>query len=638
MKNESKIIDEQAFDALLSETVGGFNPPDLSGVVMERLESGRETLVDQDAVAGFSIETIARTDRSGKRFVRHLRRLGVLAAVAASLLWFLARNPSNNEAVIDSQVAIDPPSPELIEVVESVPKKPQQSHGNKSNPKRPLRGIPMLVEAGSDTKGRNSNEANGVPVPEDAVLAEVNLVSSKLNQELMEYWESVGVTPTGEVPLPEAADRLFSRLDLKIPSEMLLDPETMQTYLAQTPSAKQLATAWLRQMTNGGLGRLEEDDLVSLVNELAKCIEGERSLDRTLLSWIEGQNPRSAAFHQAFGSVGRVSTVNHLAKLTMNVDLRCIRCHDSKIEGTGRQADYWGFAALLKSSFTTQSVSEIPDANQSQSAKPIFYELLDGRQRIADPSVSSRWLATSDGQPVRSVKEWADALSGSRSLANGVVNSLWELVYGMPLEGRVVDPVTAPHDAVLDGIQDRLVSDLMESDFNISRSLALIIGTPVARRAVPEALNDDGQVVASSRSRAEAIHAINAFAASLPIKKRLSVKRRVDQVTRSMGTTLNSGNPAFVAQADNSTGKPPKANRNTTATFLDDDFPTASDTLPVQWLRLIQSQDSRVDHLAYLADLYELPKEVADVVQVMDKETVEDQNLLLQRVWWMLRP
>ncbi|MCH1496339.1 MAG: hypothetical protein L7U72_14035 [Rubripirellula sp.] len=638
MKNESKIIDEQAFDALLSETVGGFNPPDLSGVVMERLESGRETLVDQDAVAGFSIETIARTDRSGKRFVRHLRRLGVLAAVAASLLWFLARNPSNNEAVIDSQVAIDPPSPELIEVVESVPKKPQQSHGNKSNPKRPLRGIPMLVEAGSDTKGRNSNEANGVPVPEDAVLAEVNLVSSKLNQELMEYWESVGVTPTGEVPLPEAADRLFSRLDLKIPSEMLLDPETMQTYLAQTPSAKQLATAWLRQMTNGGLGRLEEDDLVSLVNELAKCIEGERSLDRTLLSWIEGQNPRSAAFHQAFGSVGRVSTVNHLAKLTMNVDLRCIRCHDSKIEGTGRQADYWGFAALLKSSFTTQSVSEIPDANQSQSAKPIFYELLDGRQRIADPSVSSRWLATSDGQPVRSVKEWADALSGSRSLANGVVNSLWELVYGMPLEGRVVDPVTAPHDAVLDGIQDRLVSDLMESDFNISRSLALIIGTPVARRAVPEALNDDGQVVASSRSRAEAIHAINAFAASLPIKKRLSVKRRVDQVTRSMGTTLNSGNPAFVAQADNSTGKPPKANRNTTATFLDDDFPTASDTLPVQWLRLIQSQDSRVDHLAYLADLYELPKEVADVVQMMDKETVEDQNLLLQRVWWMLRP
>jgi len=165
-----------------------------------------------------------------------------------------------------------------------------------------------------------------------------------------------------------------------------------------------------------------------------------------------------------------------------------------------------------------------------------------------------------------------------------------------------------------------------------------MIGTPVARRAVPEALNDDGQVVASSRSRAEAIHAINAFAASLPIKKRLSVKQRVDQVTRAMGTTLNSGNPSFVAQANDSTGKPLKTNRNTTATFLNDDFPTASDTLPVQWLRLIQGQDSRVDHLAYLADLYELPKEVADVVQVMDKGTVEDQNLLLQRVWWMLKP
>ena len=637
MKNESKPIDEQAFDTLLAETLGGLNPPDLSGVVMDRLESGRDTPVFEETGSGFSIETTAKIERSESRVGKYLQKLGMVAAVAATLLWLFS-NRSHDDAATETRIAHDPVATETIEVVKTVPEKREKPNRTQLNPERPLRGIPLLVDDDIDESQRNPSRERGVENSVAVVMPEVRIVSSNLNEELTEYWDAVGVEPTAEVPLDVAAERLFSRFDLEIPAELIIEPERLRSYLAKRSSAKPLATAWLRQMTNGGSRRLSDGDLLGLADELAQCIEGERSLDRTLLSWIEGQNPRSAAFHQAIGSVGRASTVNHLAKLTMNVDLRCIRCHDSKIEGTGKQADYWSFAALLKVSSATQSAAQALVTTKIDPSKPLFYELLDGRQRVADPLVSGHWLGVADGQPIRSVKEWADALSGSKSLADGVVNSIWELVFGMPLDGRVVDPVTAPHDAILEGIQDRLATDLMVSDFNIARLLALVMSTPVSRRAVPDAFNDDGQLLASSASRAEAIQAVNAFAASAPIKKRLSVTQRVDQVTRAMGTTINSANPSFVAQANDSTGTPAKSNRNVTATLLSDDFPIASDTLPVQWLRLIKSQDSQVDHLAYLADLPELPKEVANVVRMMEQGTVEDQNLLLQRVWWMLKP
>ena len=246
----------------------------------------------------------------------------------------------------------------------------------------------------------------------------------------------------------QAAQRLAGRIDLRLPKNFWVI-DRMQVY--STSESNAACVSGKRKLsTREGVRRISEQDRESLNLELAKCIEGSHSFDRTLLSWIEGQKPTVCCFPPSHaGSPGKVSTVNHLAKLTMNVDLRCVRCSDSKIDGNGQQAEYWQFAALLKSAVPNKSakVNGQKQENERKQNSRIFYELTDGRQRLAEPGVSPKWVGQSDDRRVQSVKEWADALSGSKALAHGVVNSLWEFVYGMPLDGRVVDPVTAPHDA-----------------------------------------------------------------------------------------------------------------------------------------------------------------------------------------------
>ena len=210
-------------------------------------------------------------------------------------------------------------------------------------------------------------------------------------------------------------------------------------------------------------------------------------------------------------------------------------------------------------------------------------------------------------------------------------------MHGLPLRGRVVDPVTAPHDDNLDSIETRLANDLINSNFNLARTLALVVASPVSRRAVPEVFQSTDQLLTDSAARKHAIDSINAFAAAAPVTKRVTIAQRVDQAKRSIGVKIDSGK-SFVAQASDSTGNQKRKDKQPATPLINDNFPTDGSSLPVQWLRLLSEQDSRVNHLAYLAGLDQLPASIGEVVEVMDNETNEQQNLVLQRVWWMLRP
>ena len=636
MSDEINQADEQAFDALLAETLGGLNPPDLSGIVLDRLESDSQVRIDD-----FVIET-ALADAPLKATHPKMRWsvLTTFAAVAATLLWLMVGINSDTDGDTATKTASDPSPTAGNETLVEVEKNDESRNVPDKKPAKPLRGIPLLVDD-DPTSERSQSDGSAINVVQSTGdLPGLDAIARDLHDAFFQYWDAVGVEPTKAMSDQEATQRLAGRIDLRLPEELLGDPDGMQVYFTSESNAAQLASAWLRQITREGVRRISEQDRESLNLELAKCIEGSHSFDRTLLSWIEGQNPRSAAFHQAMGSPGKVSTVNHLAKLTMNVDLRCVRCHDSKIDGNGQQAEYWQFAALLKSAVPNKSakVNGQKQENERKQNSGIFYELTDGRQRLAEPGVSPKWVGQSDDRRVQSVKEWADALSGSKALAHGVVNSLWEFVYGMPLDGRVVDPVTAPHDAILESIEERLARDLIQSNFNIARTLALVIAAPVSRRSVPEIFGDGNSALVSSEERAVASDSINAFAASAPVTKRMTIARRVDQAARSIGVKIDATNPAFVAQANNSSSTPSRNGVKDKTLSVKDDFPTNGEQLPVQWLKLLPLQQSRLDHLAYLAGYDDLPSEVRELVEMMEEDTEKDRNLTLQRVWWMIRP
>ncbi|MDA8697226.1 hypothetical protein N9M41_02030 [Rhodopirellula sp.] len=633
MADDLKTVEEQAFDVMLSETLGGLNPPDLSGVVLERFESNTPS-----NFSDFRIETAAKErERQSDQQFNRTKWIALIAAVAAVLLWVFVSPFSQKVEQHDVPIAQDLSSgPADIAVMGN--QLDDASLPDVSPPPKeptPRRGIPLLVQGGSASEGSDIADAAAPSKRALTPLPSIAELSAELNDSFFAYWKSVGVQPTAEMTAQETADQLKARIEITIPPDILKDPEALQKYFASDAIASQLSPLWLRQMTNGGVRRVTQSDRDALERELAECIGGKHSLDRTLLSWIEGQNPRSEAFHQAIGSVGRVSTVNHLAKLTMSVDLRCVRCHDSKIEGVGKQSEYWEFAALL----TEQFLDNSNHSNDGRDGlRATFYELVDGRQKIAEPRVSVRWMGQPDRPNVTSVKEWADALSGSEALGRGVVNSLWEFVYGLPLSGRVVDPVAAPHDVILDSIQNRFANDLIESNFNVARTLSLVVASPVARRSVPSVLASAEKSLADQNAKNEALHAVNAFAATAPFAKRITMNQRVDQVARSVGTTLDSIDAPFVAQANDAVGDKSRSGKKGHSPSLNDDFPTAGDDLPVQWLRLLSKHQGRMEHLAYLAGFDSLPSEVSEVVALMNKKTEEDRNLILQRIWWMLKP
>ena len=264
---------------------------------------------------------------------------------------------------------------------------------------------------------------------------------------------------------------------------------------------------------------------------------------------------------------------------------------------------------------------------------PVFYELSDGRQRVADARVPADWLSDTGSRGYQRIQRFAEGLEGSPELASGLVNSLWQLVHGQPLRGRVVDPISAPHNEALQRLETQLTKDLIDSRFNVARTLALIIASPATRRAVPDTLLPENVWVAKQEDTSAAMNAVDAFAAALPTRVFLPTSQRSEQVLRAIGAKIDGTGRESLAQL----GRGGSVTAVKKGKPLAADFPMKAELLPVQWLELIGDEDSQVNHLGYLAGENEVPANVQESVKAM-KEAGVDANLLLHRVWWLMKP
>ncbi|MCG8653808.1 MAG: hypothetical protein MI861_28475, partial [Pirellulales bacterium] len=383
----------------------------------------------------------------------------------------------------------------------------------------------------------------------------------------------------------ETVERLKFALQAELPIDAIGDAQQIQRSLRNPQTARSVARRWLMQITQGGLAQVDRDAQQQLIDEVAQCFESQKNLDEVLAAWIGGNSSLTAPFYAAVSVGGSNQMVRRLASLTMNADLRCVQCHDAFIESSGRQEDYWAFAAFLRQNLKRESgVWSV--AAQADRSQTVFYDLLDGRRKVAEPGIAAGWLPQSP--PVQTIGDWSEALTGSPELARGVVNSLWKLVYGQALQGRVIDTITAPHHESLDQLEQRLAQDLVDSGFDVGRTLALIVASPVASRSVPEALRPENAPVAPRDAIFAAMESVNAFAAALPPRNHLSLDHRVRLAKSRVGADLDRINRApILAQPDGtpSTDNPKPLGSN--GLPPGDDFPSRADSLPVQWLASI---------------------------------------------------
>lgn len=636
MNEELNPAEEQVIETLLAETLGNQQPPDLSYKVLRRLAEEPVSVRRSNKVGAAPGDT----ESSGQKHL--LVVVSVVATLAASLLLALWIR-SGNDGGPDGNLAGNQDGSGIIDPVPESPQIETPRIGPADlAPQRPPRGIPLAVQTDDGDGDVNplltpDEITTPTPGPRQAMPA-VTLVSNQVGSEMQQYWDAVGITPTPDASEQQIRDRLVAVLGIEVPADAVTDPEQLRAAFADSSFCQAVAAQWLMQITDGGLRRIAADNRNALIEELAKSLQVDAEFDLTLTGWLSGTSPNAAAFYAAVAA-GRgdandeSAMIRRLASITMNVDLRCTRCHDSYIDGRGEQHDYWSFTALIRRGVRRSGGKLEIDPEYENSPPMVFYETSDGRQRVAEPEVVPAWLGRTDLPRIERVGDWTKTLIDSEVLARGVVNSLWQMVHGQPLRGRVVDPISAPHNDALDRLETNLVDDLIRSRFDVARTLTLIIASPVTRRGVPEVLLPANALVADESETREAMNAVDAFAAALPPRMNLPSQERVAQALRSVGASLDADGQAFVAQiGENGNNKPKPADIDNLAS----DFPHRANSVPVQWLNRIEDHDSRVEHLAYLAGLSRVPKSVAQASEVTRE--VEDENTALHRAWWMMRP
>ncbi|MAI32115.1 MAG: hypothetical protein CBE00_05050 [Planctomycetaceae bacterium TMED240] len=641
-ENNDIAEEERAFNAMLHEAFGGSQPPDLSDQILFRFYN---SATDSDSeVQQVQQRKSSRENRSRAKHVT------VVAAAIVTLA-----------AMVAGVIALQPDlnfTGSVTELVEDAEREDGGGNGpataesgndsqtpksvKKKNPKRkPLKGIPMIVQTPESELTESELDQGDLPDPpnsDGSETADLAFVSAQVDAEMQGYWEAVGITPTAEATAEETAGRLANALGMEVSVDAVADVEQLQAELAQSLNAEAIARRWLRQITNQRSGRMDAEARDQLVSEIAHCIQTGSSFDKIVAGWLNGESKNTGAFFSALAAGSRSvggehGMVRSLAALTLNVDVRCTRCHDAYIEGNGQQSDYWNFVAFLKRGVRKDVDGQFEVDLGNGSAAPVFYELSDGRQRVADARVSANWTSRSASDGYQSIKEFAKGLEGSPELASGVVNSLWQLVHGQPLRGRVVDPISAPHNEALQRLEEQLTEDVIESRFNLARTLALIIASPATRRAVPETLLPENLWVASQEDTSAAMSAVDAFAAVLPPRVSLPAAQRTDQVLRSIGARIGSTGRASLAQI----GEGGKVSKAPSAKPLAPDFPRKAELLPVQWLELIKDRDSQINHLGYLAGQNEIPVHVQESVKAL-KDADVDTKLLLHLAWWLVKP
>ncbi|WP_182867406.1 hypothetical protein [Stieleria mannarensis] len=693
-EDHDPVIDTLLAEFLPDDPSRRSSPPDLSVAILRRLDESaahrrNEFAEDADPVVDTLLTEFVPVDPSKRKVPPNLvapilaktpvatgrsstsipamppstggvsitRLVSVLIAVAACIIAVvylsgpdtLVDRPDGSNLIVGSDVpsTLDPsesmvsPSNDPASIASSTTDATADPLNGRDD-SEPPRGItldgPRIVSS-TDRSPKNIPGAQPEPEPSRETQA-VTLVAAQTAETVRAYWRTLGITPTPDAAPAEMTARLKTKLGITLPEPAINDPQGLRDLLAESSNADEIAKRWLALTTGNSIAAMGRPQYSGLVDELSKSVSGGADLDVTLVSLIDGSNEHSGQWYQAVGRRGSEGIARQLANLSINADMRCVRCHDSHIGRSGTQDDYWSFVALVKNAVKRQNKRWIV-AEQTDASTPTFYELLDGRMSMASPKVSKYLLQSTE--QMEDFHNWTKTLVGSDVLAGSMVDSLWQLVHGRPLKPSPVDAFAPPVDGNLDRLHRQLADDLKAHDFDVARTLALIISSPMARRSVPEVLQGDAVLTATDPQRKHALDLVQAFAGAIETPPS-SLNHRLEVAMRRIGGSLSSdGQTTLLAQPIDGNSRTKKSlaaldAQNAASGFLQQlsvDFPGDDAALPVSWLRSIDDFDRQVQHLVYLSGRSTVTPEISAAAERL-KESGSRESAL-SRIWWILR-
>ncbi|MEM9367605.1 MAG: hypothetical protein AAGD07_16560 [Planctomycetota bacterium] len=667
--------DEAVLDVLLTESLGGQTPPDLCDVILRRWSAeGVQPGRHPDRMVEKSVNGMSLTPSEPSNITLWLV-LGTAATVllVGSLVWRTQGSDSDlrqvSEQSLAAQVHESSKAPMTRAKPTSDPSIASSARGGgNDSPQgrtRDLRdGLQGIELAGpSDTDAPNEPLMPAIPNSEgrlassetrqpsrDASLEEESISSvveatrlaSQMDHQWRRYWDRLGVTPTPELDRSNVAEKVKTRTGLSIRPDAFTSFESLHGVLSSRTNRQQMASVIESLITSM---QVAEGDSTGLRDRIAERVTG--GLDDVITQVV--LRDAGSAGQQGL-SVKRSQKDSHqfalaLASLGMDVDMRCSRCHEpddigTKGAGTPSMAAYWQTFGMIEHLSRNGSNRSGPVGKPDE--KLVFFDTPDGRRRAVPRGFPVTWTNGDGTAPVASEDALKESLRGSKVLSRGLVKVLASWIYGRPLWTGTFDIQTAPKDVNLDQILDGLASDLQKHEFDITRTVALLLRSPVIRRSVPESLTMRGALTASDEAVLSAMNAVDAFAAALPVAKPLARRERVAMSRRwwsNSRPTLDKPNVVLAQPTQSRDAVKPRPDTNALPMerLFRAGFPTRQNRLLPAWLDRLPDFESRSEHLAHLAGMLTLPDEIVSLSRSMREAGVSD-SLVLQRVWWMIAP
>ncbi len=701
--------EESALVAFLTEAVGGPAPPDLSAEIMRRFHApAGDTELRPPAPTPLNPRTPANRQRNLAALVSLVAAIAAVVLVVVTLRNTPPQSPrpevasdlrpapvaSDNASVSDNALAADNTLPAEGSGPPRIAASPDGSSrpadgalagksGTQASP-RPDGGTAQPIPPQGTGGAASDSAVAGSPRPRPrsmgsapfaasdapaSALAEVasknparsepqsaDQIAQQLRQQFDLAWQHLGVAPTPAVGNDEVARRIGQWLEVPVTAEQAADPQAVAALLRSSEARSAVSRRLLSQLLGPAWPRVQPEPKQTLVRFVAQSLaEGQRFdvLTQQLFVGSDGDAARnaSAAWLSALAGERSVPVTQQVGHALLDMDLACARCHDDPIDSQIRQQDFWALAAVFENGLQysrNQSGEPLVLATtQAEPPKGQFFELPDGRQRVALPAMPPAWLdlqidAAAGGTALPDLSSVSAQWQDNPRLARSLVNRVWTAVYGRPLTGAVSDPDAPPSEEHFIQLRDYLAAQTRAHDFDLAALFSWVLtAPPMHRTVVLEPLSDRAAFASDEQlAHAEFMHRTFAGYESAPAK--LSFSGLLSMASRWNGGGTIESLPALAQpSASDAAFTPPKlpSDAERTENWLRASFPekaSATAQLPAQWLGSIDSFEQQARHLYYAAGYWKPSDNQMQAARELEASAA-DPAIALKQLWWALR-
>lgn len=504
-----------------------------------------------------------------------------------------------------------------------------------------------------------TGQPSAIPLRGAAAVLFQNANLQDFDRQFLAYWKSIGVTPAPAVDNATLANRIADRFGFRpgtstesessidnsgvVPGDRVMTELASNDLFSTERQSRLLAERLVKQLGSGL--KLADARNEQLVASAAEVIRSGGRFDRWISDWVASEaipsEPAGAAHLQA-AAMGE-----WVGGRLMGADVGCARCHDSPIDSRFNQHDYWAVAAIFTPS-PTQSV---------------FYEMPDGRQRVAAPGAPKRWLGlprepvqpgVSDAAIIASRDGLAVSLVGNRQLARTLVNHLWTIGFGAPMVSAASSPIAPPQEDSIELALEMLSEKLLASDFDIRVAARWIIQSEPMKRGTPVQLQGDAWQLAGESQLVAASLAQRSFAAARspwPAASRAQLlalmESRSGKQPAKIGTRdsmlaqpfatpdVDSGKPTTGSRGGKAVNKPVDHQDYWWTQWLAD-----REGLKGGWMESIADRDQQVRHAFYAAGYRNVnEQQLAWGNSLIDSSatTSNDPNEEIAKIYWVIQ-